>query len=225
MPIKFYYMPESPACRAVEMVARMVGVELDKCYIDLFRGEHLKGDYVDINPARKIPYITDGDLSMGESRAIMAYLVNRYKPNHPHLYPQDPISRARIDELLYYEASTLFPAMSRLLFPKVRGPVAELDQDDQKAFERCLAYLDRRLGRNKAKRFMLSHHVSIADVSIAASFSFAEACRYDLHNYKQIVAYLNRIRAAIPDYDEINDGPVENMMKFIDSNQKQDKQT
>jgi hypothetical protein len=35
----------------------------------------------------KVPLMVDGDLKMGESRAIMMYLVNKYKPHDEHLYP------------------------------------------------------------------------------------------------------------------------------------------
>lgn len=220
MTIDFYYMPESPPCRAVEMVARLVGVNLNKQYINLFTREHLKEDFIKINPSHKLPFIVDGDLKLGESRAIMAYLVNKYKPEDEFLYPKDPEIRAKIDELLYFDIGTLYQSASKLLRPMLFGPVKEFDPADEKALQDALHYLDKRLGDNHARRFVMSNHLSIADVSLAATFTFIVACGYNIHDYKQIVVYLERMKAAIPDYSEINDEACENLRKFVESKQE-----
>lgn len=115
-------MPESQPCRAVEMVANMVGVKLEKHYLNLSKREHLSDSYKALDPSRKVPFIIDGDLKLGESRAIMAYLVNKYKQNDEHLYPQSNLElRAKIDELLQYDVGTLWPAKSKLFWPKIFG--------------------------------------------------------------------------------------------------------
>lgn len=217
--IEFYYMPESPPCRAVEMVAGAVGATLNKHYINLFTKEHLQESYVALNPLHKVPFIVDGSLKLGESRAIMMYLVNKFKPDDEHLYPKDPERRALVDELLFYETGTLFAAQGKLLRPKLFGPVKELNPDDEKAYRDCLQYLDKRLG-DGGRKFMLSDHLTIADMSLAATFTFAAACDYDLGEFKNLVAYLERMKSAIPNYGEINNKPVENMKKFIQSRQE-----
>lgn len=217
--IDFYYMPESPPCRAVEMVAEMVGVKLNKHYVNLFTQEHLKEDYLKVNPLHKVPFIVDGDLKLGESRAIMMYLVNKYKPENEHLYPKDPVARAAIDELLFYEIGTYYPASYKLLRPMVFGPVKEFDKEDEKVYKDVLHFLDKKLGENGAKRFMLGNDLTIADISLAASLTFPYACGYNLHEFKHLIAYVERMKSAIPNYSAINDKPVENMKQFIQSKQ------
>jgi glutathione S-transferase len=219
-PIDFYYMPESPPCRAVEMVAGMVGVSLTKHYINLQTREHLQEEFRKVTALHRVPYIIDGDLKMGESRAIMMYLVNKYKPDAVHLYPREPEKRALVDELLFYDIGTLFSAQSKLLRPMLLGPVKELNADDEKGYRRCLEYLDKRLADNGGKPYMLGDQLTIADISIAATFTFAYACKYDLSAFKHLVAYLDRLKTDIPNYDEINEKPVDNMTKFIMSQQK-----
>lgn len=218
--IEFYYMPESPPCRTVEMVAELVGVTLNKHYVNLFTKEHLQEEYVKINPRHKVPFIVDGDVKLNESRTIAKYLVNKYDPDNEHLYPKDPIQRAYIDDILDFELGTLYPCAFKLLGPKLFKHVEELNADDEKSYRDNLSYLDKKLGENGAKRFMFGDHLTIADVSLAATFTFPIACGYDFQDFKHLVAYLDRLEAAIPKYHEINDEPTENMRKYIQSKQE-----
>lgn len=217
MTIEFYFTPNSPPCRAVEMVANMVGVKLNKHHVNLMAKEHLNEENLKINPRHKVPFIIDGDLRLNESRAIMAYLVNKYQPDNEHLYPKDPKTRARIDEMLFYETGTFFSAAYKLLMPVVLGQSKELNAEDDKTFREALSYLDKRLSGNPKRKFMLGDHLTIADISLAASFSYIEAFGYDMNEYKELVAYLARLKENIPNYAEINAEACEAIKKFIQS--------
>lgn len=209
-------MPESPPCRAVEMVAGMVGVTLKKHHINLFAKEHLKDDFVKLNPLHKVPFIVDGDLKLGESRAIMMYLVNKYKPDD-EMYPRDPVKRAKIDELLFYEIGTSYVAQMKLFRPLLFGQTKELNADDEENFKECLRYLDKRLAENGGKKFMFGNHLTIADVSLAAGLSTTEVCDYKLSEFKNLTAYLERMKTAIPNYGDINDKRIESLKNFLRS--------
>lgn len=206
--IDFYHLAGSPPCRAVEMVASLVGVELKKHVIDLSKGDQFKEDYVKLNPLHKVPFIVDGEVKIGESRAILAYLVNKYQPNNEHLYPKGAECRAKIDEFLYYEMGTFYSSAYKLFRPMFMGKVDRLNEDDEKAFKTGLDYLEKRLADSKAN-FMCGNHLSIADISLAASLTMPTCCDYDLSPYKNLLAYMGRVRAAVPKYGEINDGPCE----------------
>lgn len=215
--IEFYYMPESPPCRTVEMVANIIGVNLNKHYINLFTKDQLKDDYVAINPRHKVPFIIDGDLKLSESRAIVAYLVNRYgSEKNKSLYPVDPIERAQVDELLYYDIGTLYPATSALVGPKLFGDVhAPWDTEKEKAYNVALQYLEDRISK---RVFMVGNNLTIADIALTASIMFVSSgCDYKIDRYPNLNAYLANIKRAIPDYDKINDEALENTRKFIQS--------
>lgn len=216
-PIDFYYMPGSPPCRAVEMVANMVGVKLNKHHINLFKGEHLKEDFVKLNPLHKVPFIVDGDFKMSESRAIMTYLVNKYKPDDEFLYPKDPTERARVDELLHYDIGTLYPASSNLYRPVLLGQTKEFDPELVKAFKLTVQYLDERLASNGGKKFMLGDNLTVADINLSASLSMPICFGIDLSEFKNLTNYLERMKVAIPKYNEINDEQLEDLKKFIAS--------
>ena len=214
--IKFYYMPESPPCRTVEMVAGLVGVTLDKHRINLMAKEHLSEENLKLNPLHTLPFIIDGDLKMNESRAIAAYLVNKYGPEDSALYPKDPAKRALVDELMFYDMGTLFHSISKVLFPMIRTSVKEPDAEAVKELKVKLAYLNDRL-KKECKKFMVGDNLTIADVSVTVSLSATEAFGLDMSEYSALEAYLNRVKSAIPNYHEVSDEAVENMKKFIKS--------
>lgn len=219
--VDIYFMPESPPCRSVEMVANMIGVKLNKHYINLFTKDHLKDEYVKLNPRHKIPFMVDGDLKINESRAMMTYLVNRYSPQDKSLYPEDPVERAKVDELLYYDIGTLFPSAGKLLRHRLFGDVnANLDAEDEKVFKENLQYLDKRLADNGGRKFMLGDTLTLADIALTTSLNFSIACGYELKEFKNLVKFLECAKTNIPDYSKINDEPIANTMKFIESRRK-----
>ena len=114
MTINLYYMLESPPCRTVLMVAKILGIDLNLKSIDLSKGEHLESDFVNLNPCHCVPTIEDNGFVLWESRAIVTYLVNSYSPGHP-LYPSDSKSRAIIDMYLQFDLGTLYKNISSYL--------------------------------------------------------------------------------------------------------------
>lgn len=48
----------------------------------------------------------DGTLKLTESRAIAMYLVNQYGKSD-ELYPKLALDRAKVDEMLYFDATTI----------------------------------------------------------------------------------------------------------------------
>lgn len=213
--IEFYYMPESPPCRAVEMVANMIGINLNKHYVNLFLKEQMKEDFVKINPQHKVPFIVDGDVKLGESRAIMAYLVNRYKPNDA-LYPIDPVQRAAIDELMYFDATTLYPSGSNLFRPMLFEGKKDFDPECDQAYRANLKYLDDRLELG-GYRFLLGNSLTIADITICSSLSFASCFDFNFEPHKHLLVYMNSLKESILDYSKVNDSAVENTKNYIKS--------
>ena len=111
MPIDLYYMPPSPPCRSVLMSAKMIGLHLNLKMIDLTAKEHLKPEFVAINPQTTIPTIDDNGFYLCESRAICTYFVQKYAKSKS-LYPKDEQRRALIDQRLYFDAGVFYQSFS-----------------------------------------------------------------------------------------------------------------
>ena len=43
---------------------------------------------------------------MNESHAIAAYLANKYSNNNG-IYPEDPVIRAKVDQMMYFDTNLL----------------------------------------------------------------------------------------------------------------------
>lgn len=66
-----------------------------------------------INPLQKVPALVIGDEVISDSHAIALYLCQRNE--NQNVYPEDDIIlKARVDEMLFYNATTLFPVNSAI---------------------------------------------------------------------------------------------------------------
>lgn len=61
-----YYLPPSPPCRSVLLLAKMIGVELELKALNVMEGEQLKPDFVELNPQHCIPTLDDHGLVLWE---------------------------------------------------------------------------------------------------------------------------------------------------------------
>jgi glutathione S-transferase len=101
--------------RAVLLLIRTLGLDVELKNVDLLAGEQKSEDITKLNPVAKIPILIDTDgFTLSESRAILAYLVNSRRPGSD-LYPSDPKKRALIDQRLYFDATEVFSKMRTIL--------------------------------------------------------------------------------------------------------------
>lgn len=107
MAIDLYYIDDSPPCRAVMMVANMIGVKLNMKLLDWTAGDLTKPEFLKINPQHNVPTIDDDGFYLNESRAINAYLVNKYAKDDT-LYPKIPKIRALVDQRLYFDIGVFY---------------------------------------------------------------------------------------------------------------------
>jgi glutathione S-transferase len=107
--VQLYFAPHSRPCRAVLLLIRVLGIDVEIKNINLSKGEQHNEEFKKLNPDSKIPVIVDTDgFTLSESRAILAYLVNSKSPESD-LYPSDTKKRALVDQKLYYDATVIYP--------------------------------------------------------------------------------------------------------------------
>lgn len=184
MTIDLYYMAASAPCRAVVLTAKVVGVDVTLKHLDLLKGEQMKPEFIAINPKHTVPFIDDNGFRMDESRAICAYLANKYSKNDS-LYPKNPKSRAMVDSRLYFDMGVFYEAFSGLYvrvqsptfilffknfffqqYPIIFGNATSLDPSKKRKLDQALEHLNAFLTESK---YAAGDHLTIADFSLLAS--------------------------------------------------------
>jgi glutathione S-transferase len=197
-----YMYPLSAPCRSVMMTALAIGTPLELKHIDLFKGEQKEEAYLKINPDHVVPTLVDGPLRLWESRAIMAYLIDQYSPNH-NLYPRDPCKRAQVDRMLQYDLANL-GVVGEFMRPQF---IESKPADPEKAakVEKVLDYLENKL---KEHDYIAAPHLTIADLSITAMLGMLEIKDWSFERWPKVSHWRQRIREE-KWYAEANKGLLE----------------
>lgn len=116
--LTLYFATGSPPARACLLLARYLKLDIEVKHVNLGGGEQHSDEFKKLNPLSKVPVLVDGEFVLGESRAIMAYLVNSRKPGND-LYPSDPKKRALVDQRLYYDATNVFIKLADLVVSQI----------------------------------------------------------------------------------------------------------
>ena len=56
----------------------------------------------------------DGELTLNESHAIVAYLANAYAPK-TSIYPTDPKIRAKVDQMMYFDTNIFYKTFGEIV--------------------------------------------------------------------------------------------------------------
>jgi glutathione S-transferase len=151
-------------------------------------------EYKALHPMGIAPVITDGDLVLGESGAIVAYIVETHGGGRLMPKRGDP-GYADFLYWFHFANGTLQPIMGRIMGLERVDP-SEKNAVLQGAKERLalvLATIERRLGETP---YFAGAELTAADVMSVFSLTTMRLFRAtDLSGYPNILAYLQRIGA------------------------------
>lgn len=193
MPIDFYYLPPSPPCRSVLLLAKAIGVHLNLKTVNVLKGEHLKPEFLKINPQHIIPTLDDSGFVLCESRPIMGYLVNKYAKNDS-LYPKDPKMKGKVDEILYFDIGRLYDSMIKCYFPVLFGSAKQVDEQRLQAMERSCELLNIFL---EGKEFVAGDQLTIADFAVSTTISTLQCFSFDIGRYDNIAGWYDRCKQVL----------------------------
>ncbi|XP_055976940.1 glutathione S-transferase theta-1-like [Sorex fumeus] len=192
----------SPPCRAIYMFAKKNSIPFELRHVALAQGEHLKPEFLKVNPLKKVPALRDGDFVLAESVAILLYLSRKFQ-TAPHWYPTELQARARVDEYLAWQhtaiqqlATNVF--LCKSLLPYFSGqPVdtAKLECLMQK-LRTSLQYLDQEV--LTARPFLATEDVSLADLMGLTELMQPTAVGCDVFKeWPRLAAWRVRVEAAL----------------------------
>ncbi|XP_055849627.1 glutathione S-transferase D1-like [Episyrphus balteatus] len=206
----FYYLPGSAPCRSVLMTAKAVGVDLNLKELNLMAGEHLKPEFVKINPQHTIPTLVDNGFALWESRAICVYLVEKYGKTDS-LYPKDPKKRAVINQRLYFDMGTLYQRFADYYYPQIFAK-APADPEKFKKMEEAFGFLDIFLN---GQQYAAGESLTVADIALVATVSTYEVAKFDINKYPNVAKWYKNALAVTPGID-LNKSGVEAFKAYFD---------
>ncbi|EDW81101.1 uncharacterized protein Dwil_GK11878 [Drosophila willistoni] len=207
----FYYHPGSAPCRAVIMLARTLGIDLNKILVNTMEREQYKPEFMKINPQHCVPTLVDDGFTLWESRAILIYLVEKYGKDDS-LYPSDPQQRAVINQRLYFDMGTLFQSFFEAMYPQMLNKPVE--PAALKKVETALQWLDSFL---EGQQYVAGDSMSVADISILATISTFEVLDYDFSPFPNLSQWYENAKEHTPGWEENWEGIVL-IKKFVEAN-------
>jgi len=105
--MELYGYFRSSAAYRIRAALNYKGLDYAHAPVSLIRNEHKSADYLAKNPQGLVPYLTDGDISMGQSLAMLEYLEETY-PKRP-LLPKDAAGRVRVRQISGIIACDIHP--------------------------------------------------------------------------------------------------------------------
>lgn len=103
----FYGYFRSSAAYRIRVALTLKGLDYNAISISLLKGENRQEDFLQKNPQGFVPYLTEGDVAMGQSLAMLEYLEETYP--QPALLPKDAAGRARVRQIANIIACDIHP--------------------------------------------------------------------------------------------------------------------
>lgn len=195
--LKIHGVPISVHTRKVILVALTKGLEYDNLPVAPAIPGGAPDNWRDISPTGKIPAISHGDFTLGDSAAICAYLDRQF-PGEP-IYPAEARDYARTLFLEQY-AGQLFTDVVRPLFhevfvhPRFRNqpPDAACIQDVlTRVVPEHFGYLDAQLQQD----YLVGSAPSVADFAVVSNLITYRYLGFELYatRFPRLAAWFERM--------------------------------
>lgn len=166
MTIKLWHVRHSRSLRPLWLAAEM-GLDLEVETIANDRARFAGPEWARVNPAGKVPAFEDGPVRMGESVAIMQYLMGRHGPTDLDVPPADPDYGPYLFWLHYAEAGSA-AYVATLLGHVVGVPEYQVSAEHEALLRRQCDRAQRLVADAVADRpYLLARGFSAADIAMA----------------------------------------------------------
>jgi len=198
MAIKIYGDPGSGSLRRVTSAAAVMGIEIERVGIDLFKGESHTPEFLKLNPHGLSPVMVDGDVVLYESSAINIYLAEKVGSDLLGATPQE---RYEVLQWMFWSGEQ-WRIFSVLTFDERIGKRFMNQPEDKSITDLTFAkiraagaVLDAHLAD---RNFIVGDHLTLADFDIAAPFSQNERTKVPFNEFPNLVAWQQRLLDTVP---------------------------
>lgn len=179
--------------RSLRIVWMMEELEQDYRYslVDLAKGESQSPTFLAVNPAGKVPVMTDDALLLTESAAIISYLADKF-PERKLIPTAGTADRGRYDQWCHFATAELEQPLwtmgkHKFALPKEQR-IKEIFPTAEWEYQKALKIFSLGL---KDKTFILGEYFSGADVLLTQILMWGLAFN-QVTGQKNLLDYLNR---------------------------------
>ena len=185
--ITLYSAPLSGNAYKVRLLLGLLGLDFEETVINLQAKENRAGSFLALNPRGQVPTLIDGDATIWDSQAILAYLARRYGEEW---LPIEPIAMSEVMQWLAVAENELLFGLARARAAKVFG--REFDLASCQAYGRSgLKVLEKRLAGHA---WLAAGRSTIADVACMPYAALSYMGGVPLDDFPAIRAWIDRIR-------------------------------
>jgi glutathione S-transferase len=173
-------------------------VPFEAVTVNMMKGEHRSAEYLDVNPAGKLPALVDGDLVLTESMAIVTYLAEKYPAKG--FIPADIKERADFHKWIMFTATELEQPLWRIarntsLYPEDKRQPSDVEMA-RADFREMGNVLDEHMD---GRTYLVGETVTVADFALAYTLDWANEISL-LGDFPRLQAYMTRMyeRPAAP---------------------------
>ncbi len=188
----FSYFRSSASYR-VRIALALKGLDYSYLPVHLPRGEQMADAYARLNPARVVPLLSDGPVSLTQSLAIIEYLDETHP--QPPLLPATALERARVRALALDIACEIHP-LNNLRVLRYLVHDLKLSDDDKDRWyrhwvEAGLAVVEARLNQQPAA-FCHGDQPTLADCTLVPQIFNARRFHCRLDHVPQVMRVFDR---------------------------------
>jgi glutathione S-transferase len=150
-------------------------------------------DFLSMNPFGQVPVLTDDDVIVRDSQAILVYLARKY--GNEQWLPNEATALAEVAAWLSTAANEVSMGPNRLRLHYKFGRAINSEESRQTAIN----LLNILQGRLEKYEWLATDHLTIADIAIYPYIALAPEGRLDLESYPAVTGWVSRIQ-ALPGY-------------------------
>lgn len=169
--MRLYEFAPTRSLRA-RWVLQELGIEFEAVSVNLLAGEARRPEFLQLNPAAKLPVLVDGDHVLTESAAIVLYLAEKYPDGN--LLPAALEERAQAYRWLLFTVTELEQPLWRIarhtfLYPQEKRSPADV-QLAREDFRPMVEVLDRHM---RGRSYVVGDSVTVVDFALAYTLDWA----------------------------------------------------
>ncbi len=191
--LKLYDFTLSGNCYKARLMLSILGLEHELIPVKFQEDEHKSTSFLRVNPLGQLPVLTDGDVVIRDSQAILIYLVRRY--GDEVWLPTEAESMSKVMQWLFTAANEIQNSLAAARRHFLFNEQLDVDLAQRKAHQ-ILQILNEHLTEHQ---WLECDRLTVADIACFPYIGLAPEGKVSLANYPNVIAWIEQIK-QLPGY-------------------------